>query len=103
MKIYFIDKNSKYLSIKAKLAELGIENIEHKTDIKHRINKTDYVITVDFENDYEEYKKINNLIVLTDKKDKNIVWNIANKLNAKDIILSSDEDYIAKRIKNIIN
>ena len=103
MKTYFIDKNSKYLSIKNKLEEIGIENIEHKTDIKHRINKTDYVITVDFINEYEEYKKINNLIILTKEKEKKIVWNMANKLNTRDIILINDDEYIAKRIKNIID
>lgn len=104
MKIYFIDKFEKYLNIKKKLEkELNIENIEHKKDIKHRIYKTDFVITMNFENEYEEYSKINNLIVITNKKDKNEIWNIANKLNTKDIILNENNDeYIVKRIKRII-
>ena len=104
MKIYFIDKHEKYLNIKNKLEkELNIENIEYKKDTKHRIYKTDFVITMDFENEYEEYKKINNLIVITNKKSKNEIWNIANKLNTKDIILNDNNyDYIVKRIKRII-
>ena len=104
MKIYFIDKFGKYLGIKNKLEKLKVENIEYKKDIKHRIYKTDYVITLDFENEYEEYKKINNLIIITNKINKNEIWNMANKLNTKDIILyAEDDEYIAKRIKNIIN
>lgn len=102
MKIYFIDKFEKNLSIKKKLEELEVENIELKKDVKHRINKTDYVITLDFENEYEEYKKINNLIIITNKTNKNEIWNMANKLNTKDIILNQNDDYIANRIKNII-
>lgn len=88
------------MNIKNKLEELEMENIEHKENVKHRINKTDFVITVDFENEYEEYKKINNLIILTDKSDKKEIWNMANKLNTKDIIeLKKDnEDYISQRI-----
>lgn len=82
---------------------MGIENLEHKQDTKHRINKTDYVITVDFENQYDEYRKINNLIIVTDKTNKKDIWNMANKLNTKDIILNQKNDeYIAKRIRNII-
>lgn len=103
MKIYFIDKDGKYLNIKKKLEALEIESIEHKADVKHRINKTDYVITLDFENEYDAYKKINNLIIITDKTNKKDIWNMANRLNTKDIILNQgSEEYIAKRIKNII-
>lgn len=103
MKIYFVDKFEKYLSIKKKLEAFGIENIEHKKDIKHRICKTDYVITFDFENEYEEYKKINNLIIITNKTNKNEVWNMANYLNTKDIILNqNNEEYVASRIKNVL-
>ena len=103
MKIYFIDKFGKYLNIKNKLEELNIGNIEHRKDIKHRIYKTDYVITVDFENEYEEYTKINNLIIITKKTNKNEIWNMANSLNTKDIIFNNqNEDYIAERIKSVI-
>lgn len=70
MKIYFIDKDGKNLRLKKKLEELKIENIEHKKDISHRIYKTDYVITLDFNNEYKEYSKINNLIIVTNKKEK---------------------------------
>lgn len=102
MKIYFIDKSEEHLDIKTKLEELGIENIEHKKDIKHRIYKTDYVITVD-DIDFEEYKKVNNLIVVTNTLDKNKIWHMANMLNTRDIILNTkDYDYIAERIKNNI-
>ena len=72
-------------------------------NVKHRINKTDIVITVDFENEYENYKKISNLIILTNKKDKKEIWNMANKLNTKDIIsLENNEEYIIKRIEKML-
>ena len=103
MKIYFVDKYKKNLNIKKKLEELGIENIEYKENINYRIYKTDVVISFDFENDYEEYKKVNNLILITDKKEKNDIWNMANMLNTRDIILNQDNnEYIANRIKNVI-
>lgn len=102
MKIYFIDKYQKNLNIKKRLEELNLE-IEYKPDIKHRIYKTDFVITLDFENEYEEYKKINNLIIITEKTDKKEIWNMANNLNTKDIILNqNNNEYIAKRIKKVI-
>ena len=85
------------------LEELLNETIEIKESVKHRINKTDIVITVDFENEYENYKKINNLIILTNKKDKKEIWNMANKLNTKDIIsLENNEEYIIKRIEKML-
>lgn len=104
MKIYFIDKFGKYLNIKKKLEDLSFENIEHKENIKHRINKSDIVISFDFDGQYEEYKKVNNLIIVTETINKNDIWNIANKLNTKDIILykKENEEYIANRIKNTI-
>ena len=53
MRIYFVDKMEKNLNIKKRLEELQIENIEFKRDIDYRIYKTDYVITLDFENQYD--------------------------------------------------
>lgn len=104
MKIYFIDKDGKYLDIKKKLEEIKNETIEVKESIKHRINKTDLVITVDLKDEYEEYQKVNNLIILTLEKDKKIIWNMANKLKTKDIIdLSNNVDYIVKRIYSNIS
>lgn len=96
-------KHGKYLKIKNILEEIGLENIEHKKDVSHRINKTDIVITLDFKDQFEDYKKINNLIVITDNTNKNYIWNIVNKLNIKDIIFKKEnEEYIATRIKNVI-
>ena len=104
MKIYFIDKDGKYLDIKKKLEEIKNETIEVKESIKHRIIKTDLVITVDLKDEYEEYQKVNNLIILTLEKDKKIIWNMANKLKTKDIIdLSNNVDYIVKRIYSNIS
>ena len=82
-----------------------MENLELKESVKHRINKSDYVITLDFENEYEEYKKINNLIIVTAKTDKKDIWQMVNKLNTKDIIFlkENNEKYIANRILNTIN
>lgn len=64
MKIYFIDKEKKNLCIKNAVEENGIE-LEYKENIKFRINKTDIVITTDFDNDYEDYKKVQKLIIIT--------------------------------------
>lgn len=100
MKIYLIDKYRKNTKLVKILKEHGLENIEQKDDTKYRINKTDVVISIELENDQESYKKINNLIVLTQSSDKNQIWNIANKLNTRDIIQikENNEDYMANRI-----
>ena len=74
MKINLIDKDGKNLDIKKKLEEIKNETIEVKESIKHRINKTDLVITVDLKDEYEEYQKVNNLIILTLEKDKKIIF-----------------------------
>ena len=104
MKVYFIDKYNKHLDIKKDLEDAGIQNIELKEDLNYRINKTDYVITFDLEFGNEEYAKVNNLIAVVNNTEKNSIWNIANKLNTKDIILNQkDKNYMVQRIQKVIN
>jgi hypothetical protein len=104
LKIYLIDKYRKNTKLIKALEESGITNIEQKEDINYRINKTDIVISTDGEVDYDGYQKINNLIILTKTNEKNQIWNMANKLNTKDIIQikNNNEGYIAERIKKCI-
>ena len=104
MKIYLIDKYRKNTKLIKALEESGITNIEQKEDINYRINKTDIVISTDAEVDCDGYQKINNLIILTKTNEKNQIWNMANKLNTKDIIQikSNNDGYIAERIKKCI-
>ena len=93
------------MCIKKSIEEVKDLNIEHKENLKFRINKTDIVITTDFENNYEDYEKINHLIIITRCKDKKEIWNMAEKLNTMDIIYDNSEnyEYIGKRISKILN
>lgn len=65
MKIYFIDETRKNLCIKKKIEEESGLILEHKENIKFRINKTDIVITTNFNEEYDDYKKIQKLIIIT--------------------------------------
>lgn len=92
--------HGKNLCIKKAIEETKELNIEHKENLKFRINKTDIVITTDLKNNYEDYKKVNHLIVITQSKDKKEIWNMVEKLNIMDIIFddSKNYEYIGKRI-----
>ena len=104
MRIYFIDEKGKNLCIKKIIEDEGIQNIEHKENLKFRINKTDIVITTDFKNNYDDYKKVNQLIIITRSSDKNEIWNMTEKLNTIDIIFDDlkNSEYIGKRIAKIL-
>lgn len=93
------------MCIKKSIEEAEDLNIEHKENLKFRINKSDIVITTDFENNYEDYEKINHLIIITRCKDKKKIWNMAEKLNTMDIIYDNLEnyEYIGKRISKLLN
>lgn len=95
--------HGKNLSIKKAIEEIKQLEIEHKENLHFRINKTDVVITTDFKNNYEDYKKVNRLVIITKSKDKKEIWNMAEKLNTIDIIYdeSKNHEYIGKRIANL--
>ena len=102
MKIFLIDKYGKYYDLVKKLHKNGIANIEVKNDCNIRLTKNDFVIYVD-DNESIEISKTPSIIILTDNKEPNYIWNIANKYNCNDIIdINLDVDYIAKRIANIL-
>lgn len=107
MKVYYIDKLKKNLIIKDKLIENGIENVEVKSSYNFKATKNDYVILSEYnEKDSENdlLKKINNLIIITREKDKDIIWKAVNSYKTIDIIsYDSDKDYIAQRISKIVN
>ena len=74
-----------------------------KQDISHRINKTDFVISMNFDNQYQEYQKVSQLIILSDTKDNKMIYEMASMPNVKDIIdMNSDINYVVKRMKGVI-
>ncbi len=92
----------KHGDLRKKLEECGLE-VETKKDVSHRICKTDFVVTMDFKNQYQEYQKINHLIILTKEKESHVVYQMATKLHTDDIIDESESvEYIAKRIKEVV-
>lgn len=107
MKIYFIDIYGKNLRIKKLIEKKGLENIEHKDSYSFRSTKNDYNILSEYNEknlDNQQLSKLNNLIVITDKKDEDTILKLANEYKTIDII-SSDcgEEYIAERIYKLIS
>lgn len=104
MKIYFVDEKKKNLHIKKKIEELIEKEIDYRENTKGRINKTDVVITTDLNNNYDEYEKIGNLIIVTNKKEKEDIFQMTEKLNTIDVIYDDNEnyEYIADRISRIL-
>ena len=104
MKIYFIDEKKKNLCIKKRIEEITEKEIEYKENINGRINKSDIVITTDFNDKYDEYKKVNNLIIITNRKDKESIFKMTEYLNRIDIIYvdTKNYEYIADRISRIL-
>lgn len=104
MKIYFVDEKKKNLHIKKKIEELIEKEIDYRENTKGRINKTDVVITTDLNNNYDEYEKIGNLIIITNKKEKEDIFQMTEKLNTIDVIYDDNEnyEYIANRISRIL-
>lgn len=104
MKIYFVDEKKKNLHIKKKIEELIEKEIDYRENTKGRINKTDVVITTDLNNNYDEYEKIGNLIIITNKKEKEDIFQMTEKLNTIDVIYDDNEnyEYIADRISRIL-
>ena len=93
----------KHGDLRKKLSEATKQEVEVKKDVSHRINKTDYVITVDFKNQYQAYQKVNHLIVLTTEIEREKVFRMATKLHTEDIIFFEETiEYIANRIKEVI-
>lgn len=102
MKIYLIDSNQKMKKIIRELEKLEIENIEIKNDNKFKMTKNDFVITCD-ETPLEGLEKLKNIIFLMNSKDYKYAWNMANNYKTIDLIdLNMPEEYIAKRIKNML-
>ena len=100
MKIYFINKNGKNLFIRDRLIKMGFENIETMEKLKTRINKTDIVITTCFQEEYEEYQKVNHLIILTQETNPKKVYQMVSKLKVKDVIyFDKNMEYITERIR----
>ncbi len=97
-------KHGKNLIIKKSIEKAGIENIEVKENLKFRINKSDVVIVVEPKEEISEYKKINNLIVITSNKEKNKVYRMSELLNTMDIIYNDSKkyDYIGNRIYKLL-
>ena len=90
----------KHGDLRKKLEETCIQTVEVKKDVSHRINRTDFVVTVDFKNQYQAYQKINHLIILTTETNPDKVYKMASLLHTEDIIYFDDNiDYIAKRVK----
>lgn len=104
MKIYFVDEKKKNLHIKKKIEELIEKEIDYRENTKGRINKTDVVITTDLNNNYDEYEKIGTLIIITNKKEKEDIFQMTEKLNTIDVIYDDNEnyEYIADRISRIL-
>ena len=107
MKVYYIDKLEKNLTLKDKLIENGLENIEVKDTYNFRATKNDFVVLSEYDekdSENESLKKYNNLIFITKEKDEDIIWKIANSYKTIDIIsYNCNKDYIAQRISKIIN
>ena len=53
MKIYFVDEKKKNLCIKKRIEEITEKEIDYKENINGRINKSDIVITTDFNDNYD--------------------------------------------------
>lgn len=104
MKIYFIDEKQKNLCVKKKIEDITQKEIEYKENLSFRINKTDIVITTDLDNNYDGYKKVHNLIIITDKKEKEYIFKATEDFRVLDIIYddSKNYEYIASRISRII-
>ena len=86
MKIYFVDEKKKNLCIKKRIEEITEKEIDYKENINGRINKSDIVITTDFNDNYDEYKKVNNLIIITNRKEKESIFKMTEYLNTLDIV-----------------
>ena len=83
---------------------MGIDNIEVMDHLKPRMNKADIVITTCFQNQYEEYQKVNHLIVLTSERNPKEIYKMVSKLKVIDIIdINSNIDYIVARIGKVIH
>lgn len=104
MKIYFIDEKKKSLCIKKKIEEIIEKEIEYKENLKFRFNKTDIIITTDLDNDYENYKKVHNLIIITNRNGKEDIFAMTEDFNILDIIYDNNKnyEYIATRIARMI-
>lgn len=82
---------------------MGFENIEVSEKLKSRIAKSDFVITTCFKQEYEEYQKVNQLIILTQETNTQEIYKMVSKLNVKDIIyLDNNIDYITQRIGRVM-
>lgn len=104
MKIYFVDEKKKNLCIKKRIEEITEKEIDYKENINGRINKSDIVITTDFNDNYDEYKKVNNLIIITNRKEKESIFKMTEYLNTLDIVYDNTKnyEYIADRISRIL-
>lgn len=106
MKIYFIDKTGRNLRLKSLIEKNGIPEIEVKNTYSFRTTKNDISILSEYrekDNENELLEKINNLIVITRDKSKELIFNLANKLKTIDIIYDGcGEEYIGQRIAKLI-
>ncbi len=97
-------KSGKNLKVKNAIEKAGIENIEVKENVKFRINKSDVVILTDAKKDLEEYKKINNLILITTTNEEKEILNYCENLRVMDILYDDlkNHEYIGKRIAKLL-
>ncbi|MBQ9279884.1 MAG: hypothetical protein IJ215_02395 [Clostridia bacterium] len=105
MKIYFIDKTGRNLRIKKLIEDFGIENVEHKDSYSFRCTKNDFIILSEYneKEDNTMLKKFSNLIIVTNSKDRNVLWMLATEYKTLDIIYDKcGDEYIANRIVKLI-
>lgn len=108
MKIYFInndDANSNM--ILNELEKSDVAPVVEKKEYSFRTTKNDLVIVSGFRNKNEKnesLKKYNNLIVISESKDEETIFYLANEFNAKDVIYSLQKpEYISQRITKYIS
>ena len=108
MKVYFInngDVNSNI--ILSMLENNGNIQIVEKKEYSFRTTKNDYVIVSCFKNqdeNNENLKKYNNLIVITSEKDEKTISCLIEEFKAKDVIYTlMKPEYISERIIKYIS
>ncbi len=82
---------------------MGFENIETMDKLKPKINKTDVVITTCFQHEYDEYERVNRLVILTQETNPKEIYKMVSRLRTKDIIyFGTNIEYITERIRKAI-